>query len=72
MRWPVELPPADFRLALVDLDDGRVEHQLQVDRHTDRVTRLSCSECGRSICAECSQDAAVGQKCPVCSGPPLG
>ena len=38
-------------------------------RHTDRVTRLSCSECGRSICAECSLDAAVGQKCPVCAGP---
>jgi len=38
-------------------------------RHTDRVTRLSCSECGRSICAECSLDAAVGQKCPACGGP---
>jgi len=38
-------------------------------RHPDRVTRLSCSECGRSICVECSHDAAVGQKCPICAGP---
>lgn len=38
-------------------------------RHPDRVTRLACSECGRHICAECSHDAAVGQKCPVCAGP---
>jgi membrane associated rhomboid family serine protease len=38
-------------------------------RHPDRVTRLSCSECGRSICAECSLDAAVGQRCPVCAAP---
>lgn len=38
-------------------------------RHPNVVTRLSCSECGRSICVECSTDAAVGQKCPSCSGP---
>lgn len=33
-------------------------------RHPDRPTRLSCSECGRPICVECTHDAAVGQKCP--------
>jgi membrane associated rhomboid family serine protease len=33
-------------------------------RHPDRVTGLACSRCGRSICAECSHDAAVGQLCP--------
>jgi len=33
-------------------------------RHPDRVTGLSCSRCGKSICAECSHDAAVGQLCP--------
>lgn len=38
-------------------------------RHSDRTTRLSCSECGRPICAECSRDAAVGQKCPECARP---
>lgn len=38
-------------------------------RHPDRATRLSCSECGRPICVECSLDAAVGQKCPECSEP---
>lgn len=38
-------------------------------RHPDRATRLACSECGRSICVECSRDAAVGQKCPECAAP---
>ncbi len=36
-------------------------------RHSDRTTRLSCSECGRPICVDCSIDAAVGQKCPECA-----
>jgi membrane associated rhomboid family serine protease len=36
-------------------------------RHTDRVTYLSCSNCGRSICADCSYEAAVGQRCPDCT-----
>ncbi len=35
-------------------------------RHPDRETYLSCSECGRSICPDCSYDAPVGQKCPEC------
>jgi membrane associated rhomboid family serine protease len=35
-------------------------------RHPDRVTYLSCSECGRPICADCSHEAPVGQKCPEC------
>ena len=35
-------------------------------RHPDRVSGLSCSHCGRTICAECSHDAAVGQRCPDC------
>ena len=35
-------------------------------RHSDRVTYLACSECGRPICPECSHDAPVGQKCPEC------
>lgn len=38
-------------------------------RHPDRPTRLSCSNCGRPICVECSYDASVGQKCPECSVP---
>ncbi len=36
-------------------------------RHPDRATRLSCTECERPICIDCSNDAAVGQKCPECS-----
>lgn len=36
-------------------------------RHPDRPTRLRCSSCGRPICAECSVDAPVGQKCPECA-----
>jgi membrane associated rhomboid family serine protease len=38
-------------------------------RHPDRPTRLACSSCGRPICTECSNDAAVGQKCPDCARP---
>lgn len=38
-------------------------------RHPDRATRLSCTECGRPICVECSHDAPVGQKCPECVRP---
>ena len=38
-------------------------------RHPDRVTGLSCTRCGRSICVECSHDAAVGQLCPECAEP---
>lgn len=41
-------------------------------RHPDRPTGLSCSNCGRPICAECSRDAAVGQKCPECAAPQPG
>jgi membrane associated rhomboid family serine protease len=35
-------------------------------RHPNRPTYLSCSECGRHICPDCSHDAPVGQKCPEC------
>ena len=35
-------------------------------RHPERPTYLSCSECGRHICPDCSHDAPVGQKCPEC------
>ncbi|MCI0544402.1 MAG: rhomboid family intramembrane serine protease [Actinobacteria bacterium] len=35
-------------------------------RHPDRHTLLTCSRCGRPICASCSTDASVGQRCPEC------
>lgn len=35
-------------------------------RHPDRATLLTCSRCGRPICAACSTDASVGQRCPEC------
>jgi len=38
-------------------------------RHSDRETRLSCSECGKPICADCSHESAVGQRCPQCAKP---
>jgi membrane associated rhomboid family serine protease len=41
-------------------------------RHPDRETYLSCSECGRPICAECMTPAPVGQRCPEHSGQPQG
>jgi membrane associated rhomboid family serine protease len=37
-------------------------------RHPDRETGLSCSECGRPICAECMTVAPVGIRCPDHSG----
>lgn len=38
-------------------------------RHPGRETRLSCSECGKPICPDCSHDSAVGQRCPECAKP---
>jgi len=35
-------------------------------RHPDRHTLLRCSRCERPICASCSIDATVGQRCPEC------
>ena len=37
-------------------------------RHPDRETRLSCSECGRPICTDCTTFAPVGLRCPDHSG----
>jgi membrane associated rhomboid family serine protease len=33
-------------------------------RHPDRETGLSCSECGRPICTDCTTFAPVGLRCP--------
>src|SRR6266581_6168454 len=41
-------------------------------RHPDRLTGLSCSECGRPICTECMTMAPVGIRCPEHSGRPQG
>ena len=41
-------------------------------RHPDRVTGLSCTECGRPICTECMTVAPVGIRCPEHSGRPQG
>jgi membrane associated rhomboid family serine protease len=41
-------------------------------RHPNRETFVSCSECGRPICAECMTQAPVGQRCPEHSGRPFG
>jgi membrane associated rhomboid family serine protease len=41
-------------------------------RHPDRMTGLSCSECGRPICTECMTMAPVGIRCPDHSGKPQG
>ena len=37
-------------------------------RHPDRETGLSCSNCGRPICADCMTSTPVGQRCPECVG----
>src|SRR5437764_5351986 len=41
-------------------------------RHPDRVTGLSCSECGRPVWTECMTMAPVGIRCPEHSGRPQG
>ncbi|HEY7018061.1 MAG TPA: rhomboid family intramembrane serine protease [Gaiellaceae bacterium] len=41
-------------------------------RHPNRETFVSCSDCGRPICAECMTPAPVGQRCPEHSGRPQG
>lgn len=35
-------------------------------RHPSRPTYVSCTRCGRPICPDCMQSAAVGQQCPEC------
>ena len=35
-------------------------------RHPKRETYVRCSRCDRPICAECMNDAPVGQQCPSC------
>lgn len=35
-------------------------------RHPDRATYVSCQRCGRPICPECQNQAAVGVQCPEC------
>jgi membrane associated rhomboid family serine protease len=37
-------------------------------RHPDRETGLSCSECGRPVCADCANFAPVGIRCPDHAG----
>ncbi len=37
-------------------------------RHPDRETGLSCSDCGRPICADCATSAPVGIRCPDHAG----
>ena len=35
-------------------------------RHPDRETHISCQRCGRPICPDCMNQAAVGFQCPGC------
>src|SRR4029078_892911 len=37
-------------------------------RHQDREAGLSCSACGRPICADCATFAPVGIRCPDHAG----
>ena len=36
-------------------------------RHTNRVTGVSCSNCGRPICPDCMTSTSVGMRCPECA-----
>lgn len=35
-------------------------------RHPDRASFIVCQRCGRTVCPECSTQAAVGVHCPEC------
>lgn len=35
-------------------------------RHPERETYIACQRCGRPICPDCMQQAAVGFQCPEC------
>jgi membrane associated rhomboid family serine protease len=35
-------------------------------RHPDRETHIGCQRCGRPICPDCMNQAAVGFQCPSC------
>jgi membrane associated rhomboid family serine protease len=35
-------------------------------RHPDRQSYILCQRCGRTVCAECQTQAAVGVHCPEC------
>lgn len=35
-------------------------------RHPDRESYILCQRCGRTVCAECQTQAAVGVHCPEC------
>ena len=41
-------------------------------RHPGQETAVACSSCGRPICPDCMVFAAVGIKCPECSGSQTG
>ena len=51
------------------MDSGMVgpSDSMRCYRHPDRSTSLRCSRCDRPICAFCSHDSPVGQRCPDCS-----
>ena len=36
-------------------------------RHPDRESYIICQRCGRTVCAECQTQAAVGVHCPECT-----
>lgn len=38
-------------------------------RHSDRETRLACSNCERPVCVDCVRPAPVGQRCLECIAP---
>src|SRR4029077_9105622 len=71
---------ADRRRCLLSRSEGDVDShparlvamstaQLQsCSRHPDRETGVSCSECGRPICADCMTVAPVGIRCPDHAG----
>lgn len=47
---------------------SQLEYESVCYRHPDRPAGVRCQRCGRVICRECMQPAAVGFHCPDCTG----
>ncbi|MFN8122716.1 MAG: rhomboid family intramembrane serine protease [Thermoleophilia bacterium] len=51
-----------------EVPTGHEADVLHCYRHPDRETLVRCSNCDRPICPSCMTPAAVGIRCPECSG----
>jgi membrane associated rhomboid family serine protease len=60
--------PPRYHPAPMGSHEASATEALHCYRHPDRETLVSCSSCDRPICTSCMTQAAVGVRCPECSG----